>query len=61
MKTEKDIIDDLGEWLCKDMERTLLKAVNPRMPPSIDKVQNLMLIRDAIERIRFYRDNCLNI
>lgn len=60
MKNEKQIIDDLGEWLCMDMEKALVRALDPRLPLSTDRSEKILFIRDVAERIKFYRDNCLD-
>lgn len=59
MKTEKQIIDSLGEWLCLDMEKSLAKSIDPRLPFPTESANGRLIIRDVAERIRFYRDNCL--
>ena len=60
MKTEREIIDSLGEWLCIDMEKALIKSSDPRLPLSTDRAEKTLLIRDVAERIKFYIDNCLD-
>lgn len=59
MKTERQIIDELGEWLCRDMERAIVKALDHNSPLSTDRAEKIQIIKDVAKRIRFYRDNCL--
>ena len=51
----KKVIDDLGEWLCRDMEKSLVQAHEGIM--STDRAEKVALIRDVAERIQWYRDN----
>ena len=53
MKTEKQIIDELGEWLCKDLERELTKA----NLPFTELTEKLGTLHKIAERIQWYRDN----
>ena len=49
------VINDLGEWLCRDMEKALIRGYGDIMPT--DRANKLVLIRDVAERIQWYRDN----
>ena len=60
MKTEKEIIDDLGNWLCTDMEKAVHRNSRHDGPISTNQMAMLDLISDVAERIKFYRDNVLN-
>ncbi len=59
MKTEKEIINELGEWLCNDMEKSLFKHISPGFPLSTQYDSGIETIKDVSERITFYRDHCL--
>ena len=57
--TEKQIIDDLGEWLCRDMEKDVqISNENHGLPPT-HQMENQVMIRHVAKRIQFYRDNCI--
>lgn len=59
MKTEKEIIDNLGNWLCTDMERELARnSASSGLPPTSD-IEKRKLIRDVADRIKWYRDNII--
>ena len=55
-RTEKQTIDALGEWLCKQLELDVAKDGKLLTEASS---QHLM-IRDIAKKIRWYRDNCLD-
>lgn len=57
MKTERQIIDDLGEWLCRDMEKGLVKSNDMARLPPIADMNKFNIIRDVSRRIQWYRDN----
>jgi len=60
MKTERQIIDDLGNWLCTDMEKDLVKNNDmARLPPTAD-MEKRLLITEVAKRIQWYRDNMLD-
>ncbi len=59
MKTEKEIINELGEWLCNDMEKSLFKHISPKRPLSARYDKGIENIKDVSKRITFYRDHCL--
>lgn len=59
MKTEKEIIDDLGNWLCANMERELARnSASLCLPPTAD-IEKRKLILDVADRIKWYRDNII--
>jgi len=59
MKTEKQIIDELGEWLCTDMEKDLAKSMDRGgIPPTAD-MEKRAIIRDVAKRIHWYAANVL--
>jgi len=59
MKTEKEIINELGEWLCNDMEKSLYKHIRPDFPLSTRYATVIENINDVAKRISYYRDHCL--
>jgi len=59
MKTEKEIIDDLGNWLCRDMEKDIqFENLDHGLPPT-HQMEKQLMIREVAKRIKFYRDNVL--
>jgi hypothetical protein len=60
MKTEREIIDALGEWLCRDMEKDLKKAADPRLPISTQTAQGMAVISEVAARIKYYKEHCLD-
>lgn len=60
MKSEIEIIDDLGEWLCRDMELEVSKIRGgDKGIPSTAYMGKLTIIKEVGDRIKFYRDNVL--
>jgi len=57
MKTERQIIDELGEWLCSDLERTLKIKYPGRT--SMTYSNDIAVVHNMGERIKYYRDNFL--
>ena len=53
-----DAIDKLGEWLCRDMEKDMVKSTHPGMPIGTDS-NGYSIIKDVSRRIKFYRNNCI--
>lgn len=51
---ERAVVDDLGEWLCRDMEKSAAKE-----DLFTARIQMYAIINDVARRIQFYRDNCL--
>lgn len=49
-----DAVDDLGNWLCRDMEKEAAKSCR-----FTDGITTYAVIADVAKRIRFYRENCL--
>lgn len=64
MKTERQIIDELGEWLCTDMETSLAKAEEQDgyRKGTMSTYNGAIMdnIRDVAKRIKYYRDNCID-
>jgi hypothetical protein len=59
MKVEKKIIDDLGDWLCRDMEKEIQFSNLEQGLPSTHQMEKQQMIREVAKRIKFYRDNVL--
>jgi len=56
--SKKEIIDQLGEWLCKDMQKDLVaKGGYDTGLPSTEYFNKVGLVKEVAERIKFYRDN----
>lgn len=63
MKTELEIIDELGEWLCRDMEKALAKQEDYdgyRGPISTYGAAERQNIKNVADRIQYYKTNCLD-
>lgn len=60
MKTEQQIIDALGEWICKDMANELHRNRSHASPFGTSEMAAFKRIHDVGERIKFYRDNVLS-
>lgn len=59
-KTERQVIDELGEWLCTDIEKDIVKSNDAaRIPPSAD-MEKIEIIKDIAKRIHWYKENCLD-
>ena len=58
-RTERQTIDALGEWLCKQLELDM--ATNSRLNGMLttESFAQLLVIEDIAKKIRWYRDNCL--
>ena len=55
MKTEKQIIDDLGNWLLIELERELIRESETNRFTDVGR--NMALIHKIGSKIEFYRDN----
>lgn len=60
MKSEKLVIDQLGKWLCRDMEKSLHGARERDGPLSTSEEEKIAMIIEVAVRIQYYRDNCIN-
>ena len=62
MKTDRQIIDELGEWLCRDMEKDLAKQEEMdgyrRGCVSTYHASAVANMHDIAGRIRWYAENC---
>ena len=59
-RTEKQTIDALGEWLCKQMELDMVTNSQLNGMLTTESFTQLLVIKDIAEKIRWYRDNCLD-
>lgn len=59
MKTEKEIIDELGDWLCTDMEKDLVRDQDGdgKMLMDTEYGRKLDIIRAVGEKIHWYANN----
>ena len=60
MKTERQIVDDLGDWLCTDMEKEIAKSDCEAGLPSTASMAQRALIIDVARRIKWYAENCVS-
>lgn len=60
MKTEKQIINELGEWLCRDMEKDIVMENERRGLPSIADMEKIIIVQDVARRIHWYIDNVID-
>jgi len=56
-KTKVQTVDDLGDWLCREMELELAKASHRTLTVDAAKINT---IKEVAKLIRFYRDNLLS-
>jgi len=57
---KRKVIDDLGIWLCTDMERDLVKSVEGSCPHGMETWANsekMAWIKAVGDKIKFYRDH----
>ena len=54
---KKEVIDNLAEWLYKDIERDLRKQADTTGCPLTHYTASYTMLRDILERIKWYRDN----
>jgi hypothetical protein len=59
MEIEKQVIDDLGNWLCRDMEKEIQFGNLEQGLLSTYQMEKQKMIREVSKRIKFYRDNVL--